>query len=136
MTLPPFDINAPLPGFDGLYGLELVSLGEEEARAQVKVRDELRQAGGLLHGGVLAAMAEALASAATYVAVREQGHAAQGLSNQTSFLRPVFDGTVHAHARRRHRGRTTWVWEVDITDDQQRLCALVRVTVAVRPVPG
>jgi uncharacterized protein (TIGR00369 family) len=133
MTLPPLDINGPLPGFDGLYGLELESLGEEEARARVKVRDELLQAGGLLHGGVLAAMAEALASAATYVAVREQGNVAQGLSNQTSFLRPVFEGTVHALARRRHRGRTTWVWEVDITDDHERLCALVRVTVAVRP---
>ena len=136
MTLPPLDVNAPLPGFDGLYGLELVSVGEEEARAQVTVRDELLQAGGILHGGVLAAMAEALASYATYVAVHEQGNVAMGLSNHASFLRPIFDGTVHALARRRHRGRTTWVWEVDITDDQDRLCALVRVTVAVRPVPS
>ena len=38
----------------------------------------------------------------------------------------------HAVARRRHRGRTTWVWEVEITDDEQRLCALVRMTIAVR----
>ena len=57
---------------------------------------------------------------------------AQGLSNQTSFLRPIVDGTIHATARRRHRGRTTWVWEVEITDDRQRLCALVRMTIAVR----
>jgi 1,4-dihydroxy-2-naphthoyl-CoA hydrolase len=42
---------------------------------------------------------------------------------------------VHARAVRRHRGRTTWVWEVEITDDQGRLCALVRMTVAVRPLP-
>ena len=57
---------------------------------------------------------------------------AQGMSNQTSFLRPITSGTIHAEARRRHRGRTTWVWEVDITDDEGRLCALVRMTVAVR----
>jgi 1,4-dihydroxy-2-naphthoyl-CoA hydrolase len=135
MSLPPFDFDAPMAGFDGLYGLEIVSVTEEEARAQVKVRPEVRQHAGLVHGGVYAAMAEALTSVATYEAVREDGNAAQGLSNQTSFLRPIFDGTVHAHARRRHRGRTTWVWEVDINDDEGRLCALVRVTVAVRPVP-
>jgi acyl-coenzyme A thioesterase PaaI-like protein len=42
---------------------------------------------------------------------------------------------VHAEARRRHRGSTTWVWDVDMTDDEGRLCALARVTIAVRPAP-
>ena len=54
---------------------------------------------------------------------------------RTSFLRPILKGTIHATARRRHKGRTTWVWEVDITDDEERLCALVRMTVAVRATP-
>ena len=54
----------------------------------------------------------------------------RAISNQTSFLRPITGGTIHATARRRHRGRTTAVWEVDITDDEGRLCALVRVTAA------
>ena len=122
-------------GFDRLYGLELTDLSDSEARAQVEVRDELRQPAGLVHGGVFASIAETLASTATWVAVHEDGKIAQGLSNQTSFLRPIVDGTIHAVARRRHRGRTTWVWEVDITDDQERLCALVRMTVAVRDAP-
>ena len=56
-----------------------------------------------------------------------------GLSNQTSFLRPITEGTIHAVALPRHRGRTTWVWEVEITDDDGRLCALVRMTIAIRP---
>ncbi len=55
-----------------------------------------------------------------------------GLSNQTSFLRPITEGTIHAVAIRRHRGRTTWVWEVEITDDAGRLCVLTRMTIAVR----
>ena len=55
-----------------------------------------------------------------------------GLSNQTSFLRPITEGHVNAEARARHRGRTTWIWEVDFTDDQGRLSALSRMTVAVR----
>jgi 1,4-dihydroxy-2-naphthoyl-CoA hydrolase len=45
----------------------------------------------------------------------------------------VLDGYVHATARRVHRGSTTWVWEVELTDDDGRLCALSRVTMAVRP---
>jgi len=61
---------------------------------------------------------------------------AQGLSNHTSFVRPILSGTGHAEARCRHRGRTTWVWEVDITDDEGRLCAMSRVTMAVRPRSG
>ena len=121
-----------LSGFDGLYGLEVLAIAEDEVRAQVRVRDELRQPAGLVHGGVLASIAESITSMATWLAVSEQGRTAQGLSNQTSFLRPILGGTIHAVARRRHRGRTTWVWEVEITDDEQRLCALVRMTIAVR----
>ncbi len=126
----PFD-TGPV-GFDALYGLEVLSLSEEEVRAQVAVRDELKQPAGLVHGGVFASIAESVASMATWMAVHPQGKTAQGLSNQTSFLRPILDGTIHAVARRRHAGRTTWIWEVDITDDRGRLCALVRMTVAVR----
>jgi 1,4-dihydroxy-2-naphthoyl-CoA hydrolase len=122
--------------FDSLVGLEVLEVTDEIARAQVRVRDELKQPMGLVHGGVYASIAESIASHATGIGVMREGKTAQGLSNQTSFLRPITEGTIHAVARRRHRGRTTWVWEVDITDDQDRLCALVRMTVAVRPIPG
>jgi uncharacterized protein (TIGR00369 family) len=123
-------------GFDRLYGLELLDFSDEEVHGQVTVRDELLQPAGLVHGGVFASIAETMASMATWMAVHEQGQTAQGLSNQTSFLRPIVDGTIHAAARRRHKGRTTWVWEVEITDDAGRLCALVRMTIAVRELPG
>ena len=105
-------------------------------QAQVAVRDEIKQPMGLVHGGVFASIAESITSTATYLAVRPEGKSAQGMSNQTSFLRPITEGTVHAEGRRRHRGRSSWVWEVDITDDDGRLCALVRMTIAVRDRPG
>jgi uncharacterized protein (TIGR00369 family) len=57
------------------------------------------------------------------------------MSNHTSFLRPITQGTIHAQATRLHRGRTTWLWDVRFTDDQERLCALTRMTMAVRPLP-
>jgi uncharacterized protein (TIGR00369 family) len=119
-------------GFDRLYGLEIVSISDEEVVARVPVRDEILQPAGLVHGGVFASMAESMTSIATWLAVHETGKSAMGQSNQTSFLRPITEGTIHATGRRRHRGKTTWVWEVDITDDEGRLCALVRMTVAVR----
>ena len=122
--------------FDGLYGLEILAQSPEEVSARVPVRDAIKQPMGLVHGGVFASIAESITSMATAVAVQADGLSAQGLSNQTSFLRPITEGTVHAVARRRHRGRTTWVWEVEITDDADRLCALVRMTIAVRPLPA
>jgi 1,4-dihydroxy-2-naphthoyl-CoA hydrolase len=125
-----------LPGFDGLYGLQLLGYSDTEVRARVEVRAELLQPAGLVHGGVYAAMAEAMASLATAIAVFADGSTAMGLSNSTSFLRPVTAGTVHAHATRLHRGRTTWVWDVRFSDDADRLCAVTRMTIAVRPLPA
>lgn len=122
-------------GFDRLYGLELVELEPERAVGTVAVREELRQPPGVVHGGVYAAIAESLACTATARALDADGKAAVGLSNQTTFLRGVRDGTLHAVARARHRGRTTWVWEVEISDDRGALCALARVTLAVTDRP-
>ena len=127
------DLDALLgKGFDSLYGLEILEATPEYGRAQVRVRDELKQPFGLVHGGVYAAIAESLASWCTGTAVFPEGKSASGLSNQTSFLRPITTGTIHADAQVLHHGRTTWVWDVRISDDQGRLCAVTRMTVAVR----
>ena len=125
----------PSGAFAALYGLQLVSASEEEASGRVPVREQVRQPAGLVHGGVYASLAESLATHATGAAVRGDGRIAVGHSSQTSFLRPITEGTVHASGRPRHRGRSTWVWEFDITDDDGRLCALVRMTVSVREAP-
>ena len=127
----PGPMTAP-SAFAELYGLEVVSASAEEARGRVAVREGVRQPAGLVHGGVYASLAESLATLATGETVRDQGRIAVGHSSQTSFLRPITVGTVHATGRPRHRGRSTWVWEFDVTDDDGRLCALVRMTVTVR----
>jgi 1,4-dihydroxy-2-naphthoyl-CoA hydrolase len=119
-------------GFAALVGIELVEATESEVRARVAVRDELKQSAGLVDGGVYATVAEDVCSMATHRAVRGRDARALGLSNQTSFLRPITEGHINALARARHRGRTTWVWDVDFTDDAGRLCALSRMTIAVR----
>jgi 1,4-dihydroxy-2-naphthoyl-CoA hydrolase len=126
-------INAVLQGFDRLYGLRLLECSETQVRAQVQVREEICQPYGLVHGGMYASIAESMTSLVTGMSVLEQGELAMGLSNNTSFLRPITEGVVHAHATRLHRGRTTWVWDVRFSDDADRTCALTRMTIAVRP---
>jgi len=128
-------LNEHMVGFDRLYGLELVDIADGEVRARVSLREELKQPMGLLHGGVFASIAESMASLATALGVLERDEAAMGLSNSTSFLRPVTEGSVHAHATCLHRGRTTWVWDVRFSDDAGHLCAVTRMTIAVRPAP-
>jgi 1,4-dihydroxy-2-naphthoyl-CoA hydrolase len=120
---------------DSVLGFEAIELGPEVARAKAEIGDQHRQPYGIVHGGVYAGLAESIASQATGVAVYEDGNIAVGMSNFTSYMRPVASGTLHAEARRKHAGSTTWVWEVDLTDDERRLCAVSRVTVAVRPRP-
>ena len=130
--------NPPVPPeetLDGVLGLRHLELTEEIARGELEVHRGVMQPWGLVHGGTYAAIAESLASWATAIAVYEQGDTAMGLSNNTSFLRPLTKGTIHSLATRRHRGRTTWIWDVDHTDDAGRLCAVSRVTIAVRPAP-
>ncbi len=123
-------------GYDRLYGLEFVEVSEEQVRARVLVRDELKQPLGLIHGGVYASLAESVTSLATAMAVVPEGNMATGMSNATNFLRPITEGHIHALATRLHRGRTTWVWDVTMSDDADRVCAVTRMTIAVRPLPS
>lgn len=120
---------------DGVLGFEVLELAAGRATARVRIEDRLRQPLGLVHGGAYAALAESLASQATISGLGE-GKIAVGLSNHTSFLRPVASGSIHAEALCRHRGRATWVWEVEMADDSGRSCALCRVTLAVRALEG
>jgi uncharacterized protein (TIGR00369 family) len=116
-------------GFDRLYGLDLVELDDQRARGKVTVHDQLRDSSGAVHGGVYAAIAQGLTTTATERAV--DGVTVAAVSIHTSLLRPIAEGTIDAVALARHRGRTTWVWEVEMTDDEGRLCAAGRVTIAI-----
>ena len=132
------DRTYPSPGtLDHVLGFELVEADAGVVRARFAVEDRVRQPLGLVHGGAYAALAESMTSAATYMAVAEGGDVAVGQSNSTSFLRPITGGEVHAEAAPLHSGRTTWIWDVEFRDDERRLCAVSRVTIAVRPArPG
>jgi 1,4-dihydroxy-2-naphthoyl-CoA hydrolase len=126
----------PYAGLPKHLGIEFGEEGPELATATVAVAEHLLQPYGLVHGGVHSAIAETVCSRATMLAVADDGMAAMGQSNNATFLRPITEGHINARATVRHRGRTTWVWDCEHTDDDGRLCALVRMTIAVRPRPS
>jgi 1,4-dihydroxy-2-naphthoyl-CoA hydrolase len=121
--------------FDVYLGTEWIRLDPEDARARVAMRDELRQPYGLMHGGVYSTLVESLCSYTTAVAVHADGNISVGQSIEVSILRPILAGYAECRAIVRHRGRTTWVWEAEILDDEERLCALAKMTMAIRPAP-
>jgi uncharacterized protein (TIGR00369 family) len=127
------DEEFPKETLDSVLGFEMTEQGDGFVKGIVPVTDRVKQALGLVHGGVYSALAEGLTSLGTWLAHQQDGMIVSGQQNDTSFLRPITEGTVHADCRARHRGRTTWVWECEFTNDEGKLCALSRVTIAIRP---
>ena len=123
------------PHFAGLLGIEWLEDDPERARARLEVRDDLLQPFGIVHGGVLSTLVESLCSRSTALVVVPEGMAAMGQSINVSFMRPIGEGSIEVLAKARHRGRTTWVWEAEVRDEEGRVCALGQMTIAVRPLP-
>ncbi len=134
--MPTDDLDRALAGkspFDAHYGLEVTACGEDGVRGRLPVAPHLHQPTGIVHGGVYASVAEALASCGTNWAVTPSGDIGLGMSNDTRFLRPATEGVLDAVATPIHRGRTTWIWDVTISGEDGRVHAVSRVTIAVRP---
>jgi 1,4-dihydroxy-2-naphthoyl-CoA hydrolase len=121
--------------FEGFLELEWHELTSETAHVTFRVRDNLKQPLGLMHGGIFCAVAETIASVATVNEVWRDGYIGSGLSNYASFLRPITEGTVDVIARLRGHDEREWVWGHEFRDEDEKLCALVEVTIAVRPAP-
>jgi 1,4-dihydroxy-2-naphthoyl-CoA hydrolase len=118
-----------------LLGIEWLDDDPGHALARAPFRSDLLQPFGLMHGGVLSSLVESVCSRATALAVFGDGMVAMGQSISVSFVRPITEGAAEVHARARHRGRTTWVWEAEVRDQQDRVCAISQMTIAVRPMP-
>jgi uncharacterized protein (TIGR00369 family) len=121
---------------DATLGVEVLDVTDDVIRGRMPVEDRIRQAYGIVHGGAIVAIAESLTSLGTARGVFADGKIAMGQEINASFMRPIGSGHVNALARVRRRGRTAWNWEVEITDDEGRPCALLRATIAVRDAPS
>jgi len=124
------------PHFARLLQIEWLADQPNGAKARVAVRDDLLQPFGTLDGGVMSSVIEDLCSRTTALAVHGEGNAAMGQSINVNFLRPITEGHAEVTARARHRGRTAWVWDAEVRDSADRLCAIGQMTIAVRPFPS
>lgn len=116
--------------------IELVEAGDDFLRARMPVDERTRQPGGVLHGGASVALAETLASWAATFCVDPAKFYCVGLEINANHVRPAADGFVYGTARPFHLGRTTQIWDVRVTDQNDKLVCVSRVTMAVLATPS
>jgi len=131
-------VNERLRGtFAGVLGMEVTHVSPEHVQARLRVRPDLLQARGIVHGGALMALADTVAGIGAHVNA-PPGHPSVTVELKINLVRAARDGAVHAEARPLHRGRTTSVWETRLTDDTGSLIAVALSTHMIldtRPAP-
>ena len=115
-------------------GMEVVEATKDRVVIRMPVEPRVLQPYGLLHGGASVALAETAASMAGMMNVDRAVEAVVGIEINANHLRAKKDGMVTAVATPVHLGRRTHVWDVRITDEQDKLVCASRCTLAVVPV--
>ncbi|WP_088006712.1 hotdog fold thioesterase [Indiicoccus explosivorum] len=115
----------------GLLGIEFKETSDEKVVATMPVDSRTHQPFGLLHGGASVVLAESVASIGTWNLIDQATETAAGLEINANHIRGKQSGTVTATGTPVHKGRTTMVWDVRITDEEGKLICISRCTVAV-----
>jgi uncharacterized protein (TIGR00369 family) len=115
-------------------GIEIVEQGKQRVVARMPVGPKVHQPFGLLHGGASVALAETVASMAGWLNVDTSRETVVGLEINANHLRGKRDGVVTAVATPVHIGRKTQVWQIHITDEQDKPVCISRCTLAVVPL--
>lgn len=111
-------------------GIEFLEIGDDFVRARAPVDSRTKQPVGILHGGVSVVLAETLGSCGAHCA-SPVGHQAVGLDINANHIRSVSEGWVTGIARPVHIGRTTQVWQIELTNDAGKLTCVSRITMAI-----
>jgi 1,4-dihydroxy-2-naphthoyl-CoA hydrolase len=114
-------------------GIEVANLSEDRVVATMPVHGPTRQPFGVLHGGASVVLAETVASLGTYNLIDQESQLAMGLEINANHIRAKSDGIVTAVGTPLHRGKKIMVWDVRITDEDERLICVSRCTGAVVP---
>jgi uncharacterized protein (TIGR00369 family) len=128
--LPDKPIPDSMGGAAELLDIEIVEMSDEQVVATMPVTKKHHQPFGVLHGGVSVVLAESVASVGAYLAAPD-GFVAMGIEINANHIRAVREGTVTAVATPVHRGRSTQVWQVEITGDNDKLICVSRCTLAI-----
>jgi 1,4-dihydroxy-2-naphthoyl-CoA hydrolase len=131
VDLPPGDLTSyvnNLPsGWVKEMGIRILDATPEQVSCEWQVTEKHHQGYGIVHGGVHSGVVETLASIGAALVAHPRGQRVAGLENNTSFIRAVRSGRLHAVARPVSRGRSTQVWEAWIWDEHEHLVAQGRV---------
>jgi 1,4-dihydroxy-2-naphthoyl-CoA hydrolase len=111
--------------------IKLVSAEKDKVIATMPIGPNHRQQVGYLHGGISVVLAESVASLGTVLNIDPNRQMAFGLEINANHLRPKREGQLIAVATPIHRGRTTHVWDIRISDENDKLTCVSRCTVAV-----
>jgi 1,4-dihydroxy-2-naphthoyl-CoA hydrolase len=113
-------------------GIEFVELGDDYIIAKMPVDHRTHQPYGLLHGGASVALAETLGSVGAALVIDHTQFLALGVEINANHLKSARSGFVYGKATPIHIGGTLHVWEIKITNEQQQLVCISRLTVAIR----
>ena len=113
-------------------GIEFIEIGTDYIVAKMPVDHRTHQPFGILHGGASVVLAETLGSIASFMCMKpEQKQLAVGLEINANHVRSVREGFVYGRVTPIHVGRTTHLWEIKITNEQNKLVCISRLTVAI-----
>ena len=113
-------------------GIEMISVADDVLVARMPVDARTHQPSGILHGGASVVLAESLGSVASFMRLTDPDtQRAVGLEINANHIRSVSSGWVYGRCTPIHVGRTTHIWDIRITDEQDRLVCVSRLTIAV-----
>lgn len=112
-------------------GIEILSFDGKEIIAKMPVDYRTHQPLGLLHGGASAALIETLGSVGSSILINRETQSVVGIEINANHIKGVKTGNVFGKASIKHAGKTSHVWQVDITDEQNNLVCTGRLTVLV-----
>lgn len=116
----------------GLIGIEFTEIGADYLVARMPVDHRTHQPFGILHGGASVVLAESMGSVASYLCLPDPARQrAVGLEINANHIRSVKEGYVYGRATPIHIGRSTMLWEIRITNEQDQLVCISRLTVSV-----
>ena len=110
-----------------------IDVGENFLLAKMPVTPKVHQPDGVLHGGASVALAESVGSAASYIFLDGQKFFVRGIEIVANHVRSIKEGFVYAKASILHKGRTTQLWEIRITDEEDRLISNCKLTTIALP---
>lgn len=113
--------------------IEYVDVGENYLTARMPVTPQVHQPDGVLHGGASAALAESVGSAASYVFLDAQEFFVRGIEISANHVKSIKEGFVYARASIIHKGRTTQLWEIKVTDEEENLVSNCKLTTIALP---